>query len=287
MMIFSMIGILLFIMMFAIFVFASRYVKVPPNKALVVYGHATQDGSGMAIYTAGGRFIMPIVESFAWLDLSITTLNVNVIQAVTKEGVMLDIEITAQSQIDPTEESLKTAAMMLIHKTREEIDYVVQKTLEGHTRGVCASLALEDFNVGWAKVSEQILKVAVEDLMNMGISIVSFVIRGIGEHDPERYRELKAVKTEHEVDLAVTGVSSDAAIRMGQEPVEDHSWEVKYLNEQARVGKLLEAYQIQEKKIFEMTKRIKELELELGILRDRYNVRDEEGIEEREMVEEK
>jgi len=163
----------------AIVVYASRYVKVPPNKAMVVYGHGDKFGSGMQIYTSGGRFILPIIEAWAWLDLGITTLNINVQEVVTKEGVMLDVESVTQIQIDPQEDSLRTAAVMLLQKSAEEIEYVAQKTLEGHVRGVCATLTIEEINADRAVVAEQILKVAVEDLKNMGLNVVSFTIRDL------------------------------------------------------------------------------------------------------------
>ncbi len=171
--------VLIFVVVFAVLAFNSRYVKVPPNKAMIVYGKKDRSGQGMQIQASGGRFIWPIIQSWAWLDLGITTLNISVTDVVTKEGVMLDVEAVTQTQIDPQEDSLKTASMMLLQKSNEEIEYVAQKTLEGHVRGVCATLTIEQINADRAAVSEQILKVAVEDLKNMGLNVVSFTIRDL------------------------------------------------------------------------------------------------------------
>jgi len=178
-MIIEMAIVLIFVVVFAVLAFNSRYVKVPPNKAMIVYGKKDRSGQGMQIQASGGRFIWPIIQSWAWLDLGITTLNISVTDVVTKEGVMLDVEAVTQTQIDPQEDSLKTASMMLLQKSNEEIEYVAQKTLEGHVRGVCATLTIEQINADRAAVSEQILKVAVEDLKNMGLNVVSFTIRDL------------------------------------------------------------------------------------------------------------
>ena len=170
---------MIFIGIILVYALASRYIKVPPNKAMVVYGHKFKEKEGMSIRTGGGKWVIPIIESWAWLDLGITTLNIHVTDVVTKEGVMLDVEAVTQTQIDPQEDSLKTAAVMLLQKTAEEIEYVSQKTLEGHVRGVCATLTVEQINMDRAAISELILKVAVEDLKNMGLNVVSFTIRDL------------------------------------------------------------------------------------------------------------
>jgi len=161
-------------------VYASRYMRVPPNKAMVVFGRKFKDEKGgMKILTSGGKFIMPIIESWAWLDLGVRTLDIEVHDVVTQEGVMLDVEAVTQIQIDPQEDALKTAAVMLLNKSSDEIDYVAQKSLEGHVRGVCATLTVEQINSDRDAVSSRILKVAVEDLKNMGLNVVSFTIRDL------------------------------------------------------------------------------------------------------------
>jgi uncharacterized membrane protein YqiK len=56
-------------------IFASRYKKVPPNKAMVVYGRRMPSGRGYRVISGGGKFIMPIVESYEFLDLDLTFRN--------------------------------------------------------------------------------------------------------------------------------------------------------------------------------------------------------------------
>ena len=60
-------------------VYASRYKKVPPNAAMVVYGRKTKEGIGYSVISGGGRFILPIFESYEFLPLDVRTLDVNVI----------------------------------------------------------------------------------------------------------------------------------------------------------------------------------------------------------------
>ncbi len=176
--------IIIIVIAFLLFaVYASRYMRVPPNKAMVVFGRDFKSGSGdtegMQIFISGGKFILPVWESWHWLDLEIRTLSVDVKEVVTKEGVMLDVESVTQIQIAPKTESLRTAAVMLLNKTNEEIDYLALKTLEGHVRGVCANLTVEQINSERVAVSEDILKVVDSDLNSMGLKVVSFTIRDL------------------------------------------------------------------------------------------------------------
>jgi len=103
----------------------------------------------------------------------------------------------------------------------------------------------------------------------MGLTLVSFVIRGIEEHNPERYRELKVVKPDQQesLDVPVPGETTDIEEVIGKdhEMKEDAGWEVKYLNEHARLKKLWDAFQLQEHNLFEAHKRITELENDLEL----------------------
>ncbi len=54
-----------------IVIYRRRYVRIPPNRALVVYrtrSHARPQ-SRVFIATGGKRFVRPIIEANAWLSL--------------------------------------------------------------------------------------------------------------------------------------------------------------------------------------------------------------------------
>ena len=146
-------ALMIFMMLVMILMMASRYVKVPPNKAMVVYGHKFKGNEGMMIQTGGGRFIMPIIESWGWLNLEVKTLNIQVPGIITRDHHVVHMECTAQVQIDPSEDNLRTSAVMLLQKTPEEIENIAQKTLEGHIRGVGATLTIKELHGDREKVA--------------------------------------------------------------------------------------------------------------------------------------
>lgn len=180
--------VIVFMLVVIILVYANRYKRVPPDRAMVVYGkekirevRGQKKKIGFQIVKGGGKFIIPIIEGVEYLPLEIRTLDITVKSVVTQEGVMLNVEAVAQTKIASDIDSLYTAAEQLLHKTNEEIDYVLIKSLEGHVRGVCANLTVEQINADRNKVSQEIQSVAVTDLKTMGLNVRSFTIRDLSD----------------------------------------------------------------------------------------------------------
>jgi flotillin len=183
-------------------IFANRYKKVPPDKAMVVYGHNIKGAGrlGYKVISGGGRFIIPIIESYEFLPLDVRTLDVSVNDIVTDvatSGAKINIKSVTQVKVSSDDDSLRTAAEHLLHKTNAEINEIALKTLEGHVRGVCATMTIESINSDRDTISSKILKMADNDLRNMGIEIRSFVIKEI--EDEHGYLDALGIKRTEEV----------------------------------------------------------------------------------------
>lgn len=183
-----------------IVLYARRYKKVPPDKAMVVYGKRQIGKKGYQVISGGAKFIWPIVESYEFLPLDVRTLDVNVNDIVTdvaRSGAKVNIKTVAQVKVSSDPATLDTAAEHLLHKTDSEINEIAMKTLEGHVRGVCATLTVEQINSDRDAISSQIQTMAAADLKNMGIEIRSFVIRDL--EDEHGYLDALGVKKTEEV----------------------------------------------------------------------------------------
>ena len=198
-----------YILLFAVFViialfvtYASRYKKVPPDKAMVVYGRkiSSKHKRGYQVISGGGKFIMPVIESYEFLPLDVRTLDVNVRDIVTdvvSSGAKVNIKCVTQIKISSDTASLHTAAEHLLHKSDHEINEIAMKTLEGHVRGVCATMTIEEINSDRDKISLKIQNMAAKDLMNMGIEIRSFVVKDL--EDEHGYLDALGIKRTEEV----------------------------------------------------------------------------------------
>lgn len=198
-----------YILLFAVFVvialfvvYASRYKKVPPDKAMVVYGRkiSSKQKRGYQVISGGGKFIMPVIESYEFLPLDVRTLDVHVRDIVTdvvSSGAKVNVKCVTQVKISSDTASLHTAAEHLLHKSDAEINEIAMKTLEGHVRGVCATMTIEEINSDRDKISLKIQNMAAKDLMNMGIEIRSFVVKDL--EDEHGYLDALGIKRTEEV----------------------------------------------------------------------------------------
>jgi len=181
-------------------IYAARYKKVPPDKAMVVYGRAFEGGRGYKVYSGGGRWIRPIIEAYEFLPLDVRTLDLVVQEIVTDvklSGAKVNIKAVAQVRISDDPDTLRTAAGQLLHKKDVQIDEIALKTLEGHVRGICATLSIEQINSERDAVASQVQGLAANDLKNIGLEIRSFVIKEI--EDERGYLDALGVKRTEEV----------------------------------------------------------------------------------------
>jgi flotillin len=186
----------------AIGIAASRYKKVPPNMAMVVYGKRQRatGGRGYRVISGGAKVIIPIVEAVEWLRLDVRTLDLvvpDIVTDVKRSGAKINIKAVAQVKVSSDEATLNTAAENLLGKTEEAVNEIALKTLEGHVRGVCATLTVEEVNSDRDAIASKILGMAGNDLRNMGIDIRSFVIKEI--EDAQGYLNALGVKRTEEV----------------------------------------------------------------------------------------
>ena len=81
------------------------------------------------------------------------------------------------------------ACEQFLGKNEDEITQVALETLEGHQRAIMGSMTVEEIYRDRKKFSKAVFEVASSDLVNMGITVVSYTLKDI--RDEEGY--LKAL----------------------------------------------------------------------------------------------
>lgn len=223
----DVVGLVIFVVVAAIFaailIAASRYKKVPPNMAMVVYGKRQRGkgGRGYRVISGGAKVVIPVLESVQWLKLDVRTLDLvvnDIVTDVKRSGAKINIKAVAQVKVSSDEATVNTAAENLLGKTEQAINEIALKTLEGHVRGVCATLTVEEVNSDRDVIATKILGMAGNDLRNMGIEIRSFVISEI--EDAQGYLNALGVKRTEEVKrdarMGKAGANREATIAEAQ-----------------------------------------------------------------------
>ena len=186
--------------LFVIFVgfgfYASRYKKVGPNQVLVISGRRREmmnpvtgkrERVGFRIVKGGGTFIIPVLERVDVLSMEILTIEVEVRSVYTVEGVPVHVDGVAQIKIRGEDASIYTAAEQFLSKGPDGIVYVAHETLAGHLRAILGMLTVEEIYKDRDAFAQKVLEVSGSDLANMGLEIVSFVIKDI--RDDKEYLE--------------------------------------------------------------------------------------------------
>jgi len=158
-----------------------------PNEAMVVSGCCHRK----PLLVPGGRtFVWPGVQYIQRLSLNTMTISVGTINVNTGHGVAISVTGIAQVKIQgQNEEMLLAACEQFLGKNEDEITQVALETLEGHQRAIMGSMTVEEIYRDRKKFSKAVFEVASSDLVNMGITVVSYTLKDI--RDEEGY--LKAL----------------------------------------------------------------------------------------------
>lgn len=154
-----------------------------PNEAMVVSGVCH---SKPALVTGGRIFVWPVVQTLQKISLNTMTLNVESPRVYTRHGVPISVTGIAQVKIQgQNQEMLFAACQQFLGKSVAEIRSVALETLEGHQRAIMGTMTVEEIYKDRKKFSKSVFEVASSDLVNMGVSVVSYTIKDI--RDDEGY----------------------------------------------------------------------------------------------------
>ena len=210
----------------AIYAVARRYKKVGPNQVMIISGRKyrikTADGRveevGFRIRRGGGAFILPLVEKVDLLSLEIITLDITTPEVYTKPGVPIIVDGVAQVKVGGDETAIRTAAEQFLGKTAEQIKEIALQTVEGHLRAIIGTMTVEDIYKNRDQFASSVQEVAVSDLANMGLIIVSFTMKDI--RDSHGYLEAlgkpRTAEVKRDAIIAQAEADRDAAIKSAQ-----------------------------------------------------------------------
>lgn len=157
------------------------FVTCGPNEALVVSGccHSSP------LMVPGGRvFVWPIVQRVQRITLNTMTLTIESPKVYTQQGVPISVTGIAQVKIQgQNAEMLRAACEQFLGKRENEVMHIARETLEGHQRAIMGTMSVEEIYKDRKKFSKQVFEVASSDLVNMGITVVSYTIKDISDEE--------------------------------------------------------------------------------------------------------
>jgi flotillin len=160
------------------------------------------------VLTGGRAFRIPILESVERMDTSAISVPMTVHGAYSEGGIPLNVQAVANVKISRQPTLLNNAIERFLGKSRQEVARIAKETLEGHLRGVLATLTPEEVNEDRLKFAERLSAEASADLAKLGIQLDLLKIQAVS--DERNYLDSIGRKRIAEIVAAAEIAESDA-----------------------------------------------------------------------------
>jgi len=196
----------------ALIVAGSRGAKVRDERGQVV---ATPGDKGVKVVVGGGTFVRPLLDRVGKLKLTARQISVQLADAVTSQGIKVQVQGVATFKIGRDVESLRNAAERFLDAKPEQVDSIVKNVLEGSLRSIVGTLTIEELIRDRQKLLQQVQDAAKGDLATSGLQIDAFTIQSFS--DESNYIELlgqQSVATvSRDARMAKASTDQEAAVR--------------------------------------------------------------------------
>ena len=196
----------------------SRYKVAGANEALVVSGQRDRGPDGrrnLKVVRGGGVIVLPLIHKVGKLKLTARQINVNLADAVTRQGIKVAVQGVATFKIGADDESIRNAAERFLESQEEAVDSIVKNVLEGSLRSIVGTLTVEELNLDRMKFQQAVQDAAKGDLSTSGLQIDSFTIQAI--RDESGYMDLigqqETARRERDARMAKASADQEAAVR--------------------------------------------------------------------------
>ena len=154
-----------------------RYRRCPSDKILVVYG-STGKGSAKCVH-GGGVFVWPIIQDYAYLNLTPISIEANLTNALSRQNIRVDVPCRFTVGISTESDSMNNAAERLLGLSANDIQDMARDILFGQLRLVIASMSIEELNQDRDVFQENIKKNVEIELKKIGLKLINVNITDI------------------------------------------------------------------------------------------------------------
>jgi flotillin len=172
--------VIIFITVLALF---SRYKRCPSDKILVVYGKTgkTQSGTSRSAKTihGGAAFIWPVIQNYAFLDLTPISLEVNLTAALSRQNIRIDVPSRFTVGISTEPGVMTNAAERLLGLPLNHIQELAKDIIFGQLRLVVATMDIEEINTDRDKFLANVSQNVEAELQKIGLKLINVNVTDI------------------------------------------------------------------------------------------------------------
>jgi len=242
------VAIVVFLLIALIAVFISKYRTASPDEALIVTGsylggknvHVDESGNKIKIIRGGGTFVLPVFQQSQPLSLLSSKLEVTTPEVYTEQGVPVMADGTAIIKIGGSIGEIATAAEQFLGKTKQDRENEAKEVLEGHLRSILGSMTVEEIYKNRDKFSQEVQRVASQDLAKMGLVIVSFTIKEVKDKNGylDSLGKPRIAQVKRDADIATAEAEKETRIKRAEAAKEAKKAELERSTEIAEAEKV-------------------------------------------------
>ncbi|KIY21714.1 flotillin family protein [Mesobacillus subterraneus] len=245
---FIVIGFVVFLLIALVAVFITKYKTAGPDEALIVTGsflgsrnvHTDESNNKIKIIRGGGTFILPVFQQSRPLSLLSSKLEVTTPEVYTEQGVPVMADGTAIIKIGGSIIEIATAAEQFLGKSKEDRENEAKEVLEGHLRSILGSMTVEEIYKNRDKFSQEVQRVASQDLAKMGLVIVSFTIKDVRDKNGylDSLGKPRIAQVKRDADIATADAEKETRIKKAEADKEAKKAEFERATEIAEAEKI-------------------------------------------------
>ena len=166
------------LMFFMLTMLTRQYRRCPSNRVLVVYGKVAGQRAARCLH-GGGTFIVPLLQSYAYLNLEPMTIEIELKSALSKKNIRVNAPSTFTIGISTRPDIMNNAAERLLGLNESAIAAQASDIILGQMRLVIATLSIEEINQDREKFLDLVNKNVNNEVNKIGLELINVNVRDI------------------------------------------------------------------------------------------------------------
>ncbi|RKE04094.1 flotillin family protein [Marinifilum flexuosum] len=165
--------------------FFKRYKRCPSDRVLVVYGKVGK-GSGAESRSAkcihgGAAFVWPIIQDYAFLDLTPISIEINLTNALSKQNIRVDVPSRFTVGVSTEAGVMTNAAERLLGLSQVDVSNLAKDIIFGQLRLVVATMDIEEINSNRDKFLAAVSSNVEAELKKIGLKLINVNVTDIND----------------------------------------------------------------------------------------------------------
>ena len=166
------------LILFVLTMLVRQYRRCPSNRILVVYGKVAGQRAARCMH-GGGTFIVPLLQSYAYLNLEPMAVEIDLAAALSKKNIRVNVPSTFTIGISTEPDIMNNAAERLLGLNEQEVAAQARDIILGQMRLVIATLSIEEINQDREKFLDLVNKNVSIEVNKIGLELINVNVRDI------------------------------------------------------------------------------------------------------------